>query len=483
MLYIIPYYILLSLVVLSFSSSVIVQQQQVPFRASRLFDSNDNIQQQYEQSLGHLLKNFNPSGTRRGFFAASPSKSKPDYFYSWTRDASLVSNVLVTLQQHNQLDLKQVLFDYIDFQVHTQRIVNRTVCQCLGEPKFNMDGSPFLETWGRPQNDGPAERAITMILFAKSLQEQTSSNKTHDLNYITSLLKPSIYLDLDYVVKNWNMRCFDLWEEIKGIHFFTLMVMRKGLLDGSDFALKYGDIMQAHLYRHTARQIQDRLETFWSSQDGYIRVTQDQVQGQLKPSGLDTSIILAANLISSLNDGFFTPGSDKVLATAKILEDTFDQLYPINKEQGIGEHRHHGVAMGRYPEDRYDGYGTSMGNPWFLTTAAMAELYYLAMMEWYQQGWMEVNDINHAFFRQRDKTVSVGHVYRRGNRDFDWFLHTLASDADRFFATIQYHQAQNGVLSEQFNRFSGFQQGAPNLSWSYSSLISALNARTRFYRR
>lgn len=94
-----------------------------------------------------------------------------------------------------------------------------------------------------------------------------------------------------------------LREETKGIHFYTLMTMRRGLLDGSVFARLHGDIAQAHRYRHTARQIEHRLPTFWSSSDNYIKVTQDQVQGLPKPSGLDISILIAANLAASLDDG------------------------------------------------------------------------------------------------------------------------------------------------------------------------------------
>ena len=33
----------------------------------------------------------------------------------------------------------------------------------LGEPKINIDCTPFNGEWGRPQNDGPALRGIMMI--------------------------------------------------------------------------------------------------------------------------------------------------------------------------------------------------------------------------------------------------------------------------------------------------------------------------------
>jgi glucoamylase len=62
----------------------------------------------------------------------------------------LVTLVLATLQQDNSsVDLMSVLYDYVDFQIDIQRLAPKTPCQCLGEPKFNADGSIFEEEWGR----------------------------------------------------------------------------------------------------------------------------------------------------------------------------------------------------------------------------------------------------------------------------------------------------------------------------------------------
>ena len=33
----------------------------------------------------------------------------------------------------------------------------------MGEPKINIDGTPYNDPWGRPQNDGPALRGLNMI--------------------------------------------------------------------------------------------------------------------------------------------------------------------------------------------------------------------------------------------------------------------------------------------------------------------------------
>jgi glucoamylase len=66
-----------------------------------------------------------------------------------------------------------------------------------------------------------------------------------------------------------------------------------------------------------------------------------------------------------------------MLATAVAVESKFSSLYSINS--GIASWL--GTAIGRYPEDTYNGVGNSEGNPWFLCTNAFAELYYRAIDE------------------------------------------------------------------------------------------------------
>jgi glucoamylase len=105
---------------------------------------------QLEISRFTMLRNINPAGTVKGFIAASLSTANPDYFYAWTRDAALVSHVIAndynTTLAGNSTILG-LLKDYVTFSINTQNTA--TVCNCLGEPKFNKDGSGFSGPWGR----------------------------------------------------------------------------------------------------------------------------------------------------------------------------------------------------------------------------------------------------------------------------------------------------------------------------------------------
>lgn len=144
--------------------------------------------------------------------------------------------------------------------------------------------------------------------------------------------------------------------------------------------------------------------------------------------------------------------------------------YPINQNLSPDL----GIAIGRYPEDVYDGYGLSIANPWFLATAAYAELYYLATNEWKQTG-LTINQINKPFF-QRLVHFNEG-FYSTHSDELEQIIANVSSEADKFLATIQYHQHRNGSMSEQYNRYNGYMQGARDLTWSHAAFISAIQAR------
>ena len=71
------------------------------------------------------------------------------------------------------------------------------------------------------------------------------------------------------------------------------------------------------------------------------------------------------------NDFPFDVDNGLVLTTLRYLIQDMTLRYPINFQDNF-----QGVALGRYPEDIYDGYGKSEGNPWFISTATASELIY-----------------------------------------------------------------------------------------------------------
>ena len=92
----------------------------------------------------------------------------------------------------------------------------------LGEPKFMVDLTQFTGAWGRPQRDGPPLRAIALMGYAKWLLDNgyTSTAQT--------VVWPVIKNDLAYAAQYWNQTGFDLWEEVQGSSFFTIVATHRG---------------------------------------------------------------------------------------------------------------------------------------------------------------------------------------------------------------------------------------------------------------
>jgi len=281
-------------------------------------------------------------------------------------------------------------------------------------------------------------------------------------------------------VANWRKPSYEIWEEVKGNHFYTYMVQRRAMLDGAALAVRLKDFKNARRYRMVAKSIEREISKFWSPAKGYITVTKRRVAGvNYKRSELDSQTVLAS-LHAGLDDGFFTPESDKVLATWYSLVKAFSKLYPDN-----AKHNDRAPAIGRYPEDRYDGYKAPLngGNGWMLITAGMAECVYRTHISWRIAEHFAVTHRNIAFLRYITKNkvrFAVGQKINKRNPNFAHVLKALIDVGDSFLQNVRVHTEQDGMhLSEQWNRDTGKQQGAEDLTWSYTSFVTAYRARNR----
>lgn len=92
-----------------------------------------------------------------GVVIASPSKSDPDYLYTWTRDSSLVFKELIdqyTLGRNSSAGLRTLIDQFVAAEAKLQQTSNPSGSVSsggLGEPKFNIDLTAFTGAWGRPQ--------------------------------------------------------------------------------------------------------------------------------------------------------------------------------------------------------------------------------------------------------------------------------------------------------------------------------------------
>ncbi|KAI1084431.1 carbohydrate-binding module family 20 protein [Whalleya microplaca] len=440
-------------------------------REGKLFkrDVDDFVATEEPIALESLLANIGPDGANApgasaGVVVASPSTSEPDYFYTWTRDAALVFKTIAQrFAASYDATLQTQIQNYIIAQASLQNLDNPSGTLSdgtgLGEPKFNADLSAFTDSWGRPQRDGPALRAIALMEYADWLLANGYEST------VTDVIWPIVKNDLAYVAQYWNQSGFDLWEEVQGSSFFTVAAQHRSLVQGSGLATTLGESPDD--YDAVAPQILCFQQTFWSS-EGYALAN---INGNNGRSGKDANVILAS--IHSFDPALgcdaatFQPCSDRALSSHKVIVDSFRDIYTLNSGIPAGT----APAVGRYPEDTY-----YSGNPWYLNTLAAAEQLYDALYVWQTEGVITVTDVSLAFFQDFSADVAAGD-YASDSETYTALFDAITAYAEGFVDVVSQYTPDGGALAEQFGREDGTPLSARDLTWSYASFLSAVARR------
>jgi glucoamylase len=420
----------------------------------------------------------------------------------------------------------------------------------LGEPKFRVDGRPFPAPWGRPQRDGPALRALALMKYLRVFNGTTAggdAGEWREEEASRMAAEQAVRADLQYVARYWPYAGFDLWEEVEGLHFSTAMVQHRALREGASFAFDSASsavqdpAATAQWYEEHAAGLRRMLRRgFWSGERGHLVHTLDTGR-----SGLDCATLLGSLHGSSpADDGDayfaaggvrrtaqkqedgedeepsrsevgedaaspFPPASAEVLATLLALSRDMRSRHPINRTPADELSPGAGVGVGRYPEDRYDGYSTSNtttatatgssvggGNPWFLCTLAAAETLHRAAYTLRAMPPSSSLHLTHhslPFYRAllpgllpvyssrtTDSATSSPLVLPRTSPLFSAALARLRDAGDAFLRVARAHaDQQTGAMSEQFDSVTGYMRGARDLGWSYAAFLRAARARRR----
>ncbi|KAJ5126576.1 glycosyl hydrolase family 15 [Penicillium atrosanguineum] len=425
------------------------------------------IQSESTVALQGVLNNIGANGSSvagasSGVVVASPSKSNPDYFYTWTRDAALTLAMVVEGFMAGDTSLENVIQQYITAQATVQTISSPSGGLSdgagLGEPKFNVDLTAFTGDWGRPQRDGPALRASALIAYGNYLvgAGKQSVAKTN--------IWPIVQNDLNYVAQYWNQTGFDLWEEVDGSSFFTVAAQHRALVEGSAFATTLGQ--SCDICDSQAPQILCFLQGFWNGTSAISNLPSDN------RSGLDANSVLSSiqtfDPNSSCDDTTFQPCSARALSNHKLYVDSFRAIYGVNSGKPTGQ----AVAVGRYPEDTYQG-----GNPWYLTTLAAAEQLYDALYQWKKQGSLAITQTSLPFFQDLVPSATLGN-YSSSSSTYSSITSAVKTYADGFYSIVQQYTPNNGSLAEQFSRDTGTALSAGDLTWSYAAFLTAAARRS-----
>ncbi|KAJ3191070.1 glycoside hydrolase 15 protein [Irineochytrium annulatum] len=433
----------------------------------------------FPAAVTKLKANIHPANTSPGVVVAAPqSNTINNYFYHWIRDASLVMTAVNDLYVTGDSSAPALFADY---QAFTHGIQQIPLQGGLGEAKVLVNGQDFTGGWCRPQNDGPALRASSFIRFANAYL-----SKTGDMSRVLNIYNGTqgvVVADLNFVAQPANYQntdgC-DLWEERRGIYFWTLGAQRRALHEGAAFAASLGDTANSKAWAAAASTLDGMMNSFFFPNTGLVgRGSSDQK--------LDAAIPLGA-IHNAMADGILSPSDDRILNTAYVFANDFKAEYPINQGSLVdGSGLPLAYAIGRYTGDVYDGSANNnnggVANPWFLATLAYSELYYKTATAYLQAGKVTVSSLNLPFFsgaRPAGLAVSgltSGTTYSAGSTQFNNIVGSLQSLADSYARTVKTHAGAGFALNEQFSRTSGVATGVNDLTWSYASLISASLAR------
>lgn len=398
-----------------------------------------------------------------GCVVASPSAPEnlpgtdQDYVYNWTRDAALViqeieqSEHLASLAQTGQ-----TLNDYVAFAAACQRSA-QAADQPIAKAAYLIDAT--VREWS-VQNDGPALQTLAILRLIPKLDAGTLSTALAVVGTnLAYLLDDDRYREPTYTL--WEDQCgYSLFARAVELQCFrevdatATVPTPAGLLDAVTW-------LEGALDRHWDAD----HEMFVSLLNPDIPGRQDDVSAEYSPN---VDVVLAAL------HGALPMTDSRLLSSAAKLRDAFTRpdrpsYFPINTSddaQGLGP------MIGRYPGDRYDGDTVEQpneGHPWALCTTSYARLYY-ELAESVQAGnGPEVDALNRRFFQQ----VGVDDLTPRQD-----VAPALIDAGDRMVRAVLHH-SDRLELSEQFDRHTGYAKSVSNLSWSYSSLLGALRARSR----
>ncbi|KAI0409703.1 carbohydrate-binding module family 20 protein [Xylaria palmicola] len=435
------------------------------------------VEEQRAISLQRVLNNIGPHGSRvpgagAGVIVASPSTENPDYFYTWTRDASLTMKMIVDEFLLGKKQLEVHIENFIRSQAIVQTVANPSGTFLpngagLGEPKYNVDLARYNGAWGRPQRDGPALRAIALITYSNWLVSHGQKQKAK------TVVWPVISNDLSYVGQYWNSTGFDLWEEVQGSSFFTTQNQLRALVEGEALARTLGvqctgcdQAPQVACFLH---------ESFWNGE--YFVANINSEDGR---TGKDANTLLGSisvfDLSAKCDDASIQPCNSRALSNFKAFVDSFRDaaLYPINE----GVPQTEGIALGRYTEDVY-----FTGNPWYLITTGAAEYLYDAVAQWKAQGYIIIDKTSIAFF-QDIYPAAQAKTYRPAGKhsEFPSILKAVSKYADSFVAVVEKYAPADGSLAEQFNKTAPFNPAsAADLTWSYAAFVSMAERRAGQY--
>jgi GH15 family glucan-1,4-alpha-glucosidase len=176
------------------------------------------------------------------------------YSYMWPRDGALVASALDQAGHHT---LTQKFFDFCRNAITPEGYLLH---------KYNPDGT-LASSWHTWFRDGerqlPVQEDETGLVLWSLWRHY---DKCHDIEWLSPLFRNLIVRAADWMVSYLDAEglpepSWDLWEERRGVHAFTVGAVWAGLQAAANFCVSFGEKELADKYRTAAEQLKQAVDS------------------------------------------------------------------------------------------------------------------------------------------------------------------------------------------------------------------------------
>ena len=337
------------------------------------------------------------------------------YSYMWPRDGALVAAALIDAGYPM---VSRRFFDFCHEVITDEGYLLH---------KYNPDGS-LASSWHGWYVDGRKELPVqedetALVLWALWRHFERFRDVEFIKRHYRGLIVRAANWLVDYRDPDTGLPLpsWDLWEERRGVHTWTVAATWAGLQAAARFADAFGERDEADRYRQAAKEMRAGAEAhLWSPEAGcFARTINKREDG-----GWDVDPTVDAALYSLWYFGMFVPNDPKIVATM----DTVRERLWVKTDVG-------GVA--RYENDYYHQVSQDIenvpGNPWFICTLWLAQ--------WYIATAQTAEDLEPAL------------------EILEW---------------AAAHALPSGVMAEQVHPYTNEPLSVSPLTWSHATLVMAV---------
>jgi GH15 family glucan-1,4-alpha-glucosidase len=348
---------------------------------------------------------------------------RDSYAYMWPRDGALVANAL---SHSGYGEITRAFFQFCARAITEDGYLlhKYTPSGALGsswQPWMGGDGEPEL----------PIQEDETALVIYSLWQHYA---KFHDVEFISPLYRPLIKTGADFMVRyrephtKLPASSWDLWEERRGIHAYTVAAVYGGLRAAARFVAAFGEGDLAAQYNSAAQEIKAAARKYLWHGDRFVRRIVVLRDGTVVPD-----YTLDSSLCGLYQFGMFPSGSEEIRRTMEAVRSR------LSVKTWVG-------GFARYENDYFHQMSQDIdsvpGNPWLICSCWLAE-YEIA------------------------RAQSVDEL-RRAVPLLEWVLHRALP---------------SGVLAEQVHPYTSEPLSVSPLTWSHSEYVSAVRWYAGKYRR